>query len=30
VKKDLVTDHRNGRCMSFKRFTKGYVKDIHS
>jgi peptide chain release factor 1 len=30
VKKDLVIDHRNGRRMSFKRFAKGFIKDIHS
>lgn len=30
VKKDLVVDHRNGRRMSFKRFARGFIKDIHS
>jgi len=30
VKKDLVVNHKNGRRMSFKRFTKGHIQEIHS
>lgn len=28
-KKDLVVDHRTNKRISFKRFFKGYIKDLH-